>query len=77
MLFGIRKTEKNNAYETISLVEEGELQLLEIEPKEQDIDDINMWVYLEDKFNISNEAWHELAMKCKNMPTKYANTQIS
>ena len=74
MLFGIRKTEKNNAYETISLVEEGELQLLEIEPKEQDIDDINMWVYLEDKFNISNEAWHELAMKCKNMPTKYANT---
>ena len=74
MLFGIRKTEKNNANETISLVEEGELQLLEIEPKEQDIDDINMWVYLEDKFNISNEAWHELAMKCKNMPTKYANT---
>ena len=71
MLFGIRKTEKNNAYETISLVEEGELQLLEIEPKEQDIDDINMWVYLEDKFNISNEAWHELAMKCKDVPTKY------
>ena len=71
MLFGIRKTEKNNAYETISLVEEGELQLLEIEPKEQDIDDINLWVYLEDKFNISNEAWHELAMKCKDVPTKY------
>ena len=71
MLFGIRKTEKNNAYETISLVEEGELQLLEIEPKEQDIDDINLWVYLEDKFNISNGAWHELAMTCKDVPTKY------
>ena len=40
---------------------------------------INMWVYLKDKFNIYNEAWHELAMKCKDMPTKiynikYANT---
>ena len=61
-------------YETISLVEEGELKLLETEPKEltdNDIDDINMWVYLNDKFNISNEAWHELAMKCKDMPTKY------
>ena len=60
--------------ETISLVEEGEFQLLETEPKEltdNDIDDINMWVYLKDKFNISNEAWHELAIKCKDMPTKY------
>ena len=63
-------------YETISLVEEGELQLLETEPKltDNNIDDICMWVYLKDKFNISNEAWHELTMKCKNMPTKYANT---
>ena len=61
-------------YETISLVEEGELQLLETEPREltdNDIDDINMWVYLKEKLNISNEAWHELAMKCKDMPTKY------
>ena len=59
-------------YETISLVEEGELQLLETEPREltdNDIDDINMWVYLKDKLNICNEAWHELAMKCKDMPT--------
>lgn len=62
-------------HETISLVEEGELQLHpSSEPKEvtdSDLDDINMWVYIKDKFNISNEAWHELAMKCKDMPTKY------
>ena len=61
-------------YETISLVEEGELKLLETEPKEltdNDIDDINMWDCLKDKVNISNEAWHELAMKRKDMPTKY------
>ena len=46
-------------YETISLVEEGDLQLLETEPNEltdNDIDDINMWVYLKDKFNISKRS---------------------
>ena len=61
-------------YETISLIENGELQLLDTEPKEltdSDMDDINMWIYIKDKFNLSNEAWHELAMKCKDMPTKY------
>ena len=36
-----------------------------------DIDHINMWVYFKDKFNITKEAWHELAIKCKDMPTKY------
>ena len=64
----------SHQYETISLVEEGELQLLDSEPQEltdNDLDDINMWVYIKDKFNISNEAWHELAMKCKDLPTKY------
>ena len=55
-------------------MEDGELPLLDSEPKEvtdRDLDDINMWIYIKDKFNISNEAWHELAMKCKDMPTKY------
>ena len=64
----------SHQYETISLVEEGEMQLLDSEPQEltdNDLDDINMWVYIKDKFNISNEAWHELAMKCKDLPTKY------
>ena len=60
-------------YETISSVEEGEWQLLDTEPNEltdNDIGYINMWVYVKDKFNLSYEAWHELAMKCKDMPTK-------
>jgi len=65
---------KTQQYETISSVEEGEWQLLDTEPNEltdNDIGDINMWVYVKDKFNISYEAWHELAMKCKDMPTKH------
>ena len=61
------------------MVEEGELELLETKPKEltgDDIDEINMWVCLKDKFNISNEACHELATKCKDVcpqNIKYAN----
>ena len=43
-------------YETISLAEEGQLHLLKsesIELTDDNIDDINMWVYIKDKFNIS------------------------
>lgn len=29
-----------------------------------DIDDINLWLYIKDKFNISDQAWKELAIKC-------------
>lgn len=33
-----------------------------------EVDDMNMWLYIKDKFNISNEAWHEVAMKSKDPP---------
>ena len=33
-----------------------------------DLDNINMWLYLKDKFHISNEIWHEIAMKAKGVP---------
>ena len=61
-------------YEMISLVEDEELPLLGSETKElsnKDLDDLNLWIYIKDKFNISHEAWHELAMKSKDMPCKY------
>lgn len=50
------------------------MQLLDSEPNkltDNDFDDINMWVYIKDKFNISNKTWHELAIKCKHINTKY------
>ena len=31
-----------------------------------------MWLYLKDKFNISNEAWHEIAMKANGVPNTYS-----
>jgi len=66
--------ENNQQYETINLVEEEELQLTENEPQQltdDDLDHINLWIYIKDKFHISNEAWHELAMKTKDIPNNY------
>ena len=67
-----------NQYETFNLVGEGELTLTDSDPKEltnddlDDLDNINMWLYLKDKFNISNEAWHEIAMKANGVPNTYS-----
>ena len=30
-----------------------------------------MWIYIKDRFNISNKAWHELATQTKQMPNNY------
>ena len=65
-----------NEYETFELLpSNGELEFnKENEPKELtdgDIDDINMWLYLKDKFNLSDDAWHEIAMKAKDLPRLY------
>ena len=56
------------------MIDQNEIQLKENIPTEltyEDIDDINMWICITDKFNISNEAWHELAMKTKQIPNIY------
>ena len=31
------------------------------------LSDINMWLYLKDKFNLSDDAWHKIAMKAKDL----------
>ena len=64
-----------NQYETFNLVGEGELTFTESDPKEltnDDLHNINMWLYLKHKFNISNEAWHEIAMKANGVPNTYS-----
>ena len=66
---------ETNQYETFNLVGEGELPFTESDPKaldNDDIDNINMWLYLKDKFNISNEAWHEIAIKANGLPNTYS-----
>ncbi|CAH3168204.1 unnamed protein product, partial [Pocillopora meandrina] len=66
---------ETNQYETFNLVGEGELPFTESDPKalnNDDIDNINMWLYLKDKFIISNEAWHEIAIKANDLPNIYS-----
>ena len=67
---------ETNQYETFNLVEgENGLEFTESETREltnDDLDNINMWLYLKDKFNISNEAWHEISMKAVDVPSKHA-----
>ena len=54
-----------NQYETFNLVDDGELDFTENDPEvltDDALDNINMWLYLKDKFNISDEAWREIAI---------------
>ena len=36
--------------------------------REDDIGKWNMWLYLKDRFSISNEAWYELSMNSEEPP---------
>ena len=63
--------EDTGKLETFSLLEEGELPFIDNTEKEmtdKELDDLNMWMYLKDNFNISNEAWREFSVKAKDMP---------
>ena len=61
-------------YETLQLIDEKELPFPESSPQtlnSEEIDAINLWIYVKDKFNISDEAWTELAMKTSDIPNAY------
>ena len=63
-----------NQYETFNLVVDGELDFAENDPEmltDDDLDNINFLLYLKDKFNISDEAWREIAMKANAVPKTY------
>jgi phosphoenolpyruvate carboxylase len=38
---------------------------------EDELNNLNMWLNIKDKFNISHEAWHEIAMKSDDPPCLY------
>ena len=65
-----------NQYETFQLVDDDIVFTDNIqELTDDDMDNINLWIYVKDKFNISNEAWHELSMKSKSIPNMYSIKQ--
>ena len=65
-------------YDTSNLIDEDQLPRSATATNEltdTQVDDMNYWIYIKDKFNISNEAWHELAMKSKSIPNTYQTSQ--
>ena len=67
-----------NVSETIILLDEDEINKTFFDPDIEndirdtsDLDDVYMLLYIKDKFNISNKAWHELASVSKGLPTTY------
>ncbi|KAL9970448.1 hypothetical protein ACROYT_G022824 [Oculina patagonica] len=65
--------ENTNEYETITLVDEENIR-----PSSQtevltdeDIDEIHLLLYSKERFNVSNEAYHELSMICKDLPRSW------
>ena len=58
--------------ETVS--ENEDLLLPEADKKsatDTETDDLNMWLYIKDKFNLSNKAWDELAQKTSEAQNLY------
>ena len=65
-------------YDTFNLIDEEQMQQSDTEGNEitdTQADDINYWIYIKDKFNISNDAWHEMALRSKTIPNTYKTTR--
>lgn len=65
--------ENSNEYETLTLVDEENIQTSSQTETltDGDIDEINLLLYTKERFNISNEAYHELSMICKDLPRSW------
>ena len=44
----------------------------EITESDKNLDYVNLLLYIKDKFNISNTAWHELSVVSKGLPLTYS-----
>ena len=62
-------------FDTINFLAENELKFNETTEEEtlndEDIDQINMLLYTKERFNLSNDAYHELSMVCKELPRSW------
>lgn len=38
---------------------------------DEDIDEMNLLLYTRERLNVSNEAYHELSMICKDLPRSW------
>ena len=61
---------ETDPYQVLRIVDEGafgEKAVLD----QDDLQSINMMLYVKEKYGISNQAYHELSMSCKSMPRSW------
>jgi hypothetical protein len=66
--------ENNQQYKTINLINENEINTSPHTSEtvtDEEIDDINLLLYTKERFNVSNDAYHELSMTCKELPRSW------
>lgn len=63
--------ENAHEYETLTLVDNNNIQYSSRAETDEEIDDINLPLYTKERFNISNEVYHELSMICKELPRSW------
>jgi hypothetical protein len=61
----------NEEYETFTLVNEHEHNSTMTTSEVNNVDYINLLLYTKDRFGVSNQAYHELSMICKEMPRSW------
>ena len=65
--------ENNQEYETINLVNDEEISTSSHTETltNEELDDISLLLYTKERFNLSNDAYHELSMTCKELPRSW------
>ena len=64
-------SEKTGEVQAIDLDKEGFLGPEDSGTLEEELDTINMMLYVKDRFNVSGGAYHEMAQLCRDMPRHY------
>ena len=70
----MKVTVKNNTTNDIEIIDMNSDELLGPQGNsatEEEVDLLNMMLYIKDKYNVSGAAYHEMAQLCKSMPRHY------
>ena len=70
----MKVTVKNNTTNDIEIININSDELLGPQGSsatEEEVDLLNMMLYIKDKYNVSGAAYHEMAQLCKSMPRHY------
>lgn len=65
--------ENTHEYETLNLVDEEHIQTSSQTEglTNENIDEVNLPLYIKERFDVSNEAYHKLTIICKHLPRSW------